>query len=192
MISVQLDKVLADPSRIKKRLKIKTSREDAILDRVYAEAVNVLNPEYVYFRCSGAEGVKERLCAGSGDISKLLSGVVECFVVICTVGSGYAGLQDAYKKAGDMVSSMYLDLVCSDTAENLAEYSSGLIFNRFFDVENHAKTRRFSPGYGDFGLGEQRYIFSLFDDRELGVSLTESMIMCPEKSVSYVFGVLEK
>lgn len=49
---------------------------------------------------------------------------------------------------------------------------------------------RFSPGYGDFALLCQRDIFRILDcPRQIGVSLTESCMMTPSKSVSAVIGI---
>lgn len=44
---------------------------------------------------------------------------------------------------------------------------------------------RFSPGYGDLDLSVQRDIFKLLNmEKNIGVSLTESLIMTPTKSVT--------
>ena len=49
---------------------------------------------------------------------------------------------------------------------------------------------RYSPGFGDFPLSAQRVMLSLLDaPRAAGVSLTETLLMVPSKSVSAVVGV---
>jgi hypothetical protein len=51
-------------------------------------------------------------------------------------------------------------------------------------------TARYSPGYGDFPLSEQRHIFALLDvTRRIGVSLTEGGLMLPQKSVTALIGL---
>lgn len=56
--------------------------------------------------------------------------------------------------------------------------------------ENRFITRRFSPGYGDFPLEAQREIFTLLDpNRQIGVSLNESLLMSPSKSVTAIMGI---
>ena len=51
---------------------------------------------------------------------------------------------------------------------------------------------RFSPGYGDFSLEYQKKIFELLDcPRKIGVSLTDSLMMIPSKSVSAIVGISE-
>ena len=49
---------------------------------------------------------------------------------------------------------------------------------------------RYSPGYGDFPLEAQRQIFSVLDcARQIGLSLNESLLMSPTKSVTAVVGI---
>ena len=49
---------------------------------------------------------------------------------------------------------------------------------------------RFSPGYGDLSLELQRDIFRLLDcQRQIGVTLGDSLLMSPSKSVTAIIGV---
>ena len=49
---------------------------------------------------------------------------------------------------------------------------------------------RFSPGYGDLPLELQRDIFAALDcPRQIGVSLNESLLMTPSKSVTAIIGL---
>ena len=51
-------------------------------------------------------------------------------------------------------------------------------------------TARFSPGYGDLLLQYQREIFSLLDcEKRIGVTLNDSLLMSPTKSVTAICGV---
>ena len=51
-------------------------------------------------------------------------------------------------------------------------------------------TTRFSPGYGDLPLAAQQEIFALLDPaRRIGLSLNESLLMSPSKSVTAVVGI---
>ena len=52
---------------------------------------------------------------------------------------------------------------------------------------------RFSPGYGDFSLEFQKDIFRALDaPRRIGLTLNESLLMTPTKSVTAVIGICEK
>ena len=51
-------------------------------------------------------------------------------------------------------------------------------------------TPRFSPGYGDLNINVQRDIFTHLDlSRKIGVTLNESLIISPSKSVTAIIGL---
>lgn len=51
---------------------------------------------------------------------------------------------------------------------------------------------RFSPGYGDLSLDAQREVFGALDcARQIGLSLTDSLLMTPSKSVTAFAGITE-
>ena len=53
-----------------------------------------------------------------------------------------------------------------------------------------ATTPRFSAGYGDLELSFQRDIFNLLDcHKKIGLTLNESLLMSPSKSVSAIIGI---
>lgn len=58
-------------------------------------------------------------------------------------------------------------------------------------VEQGFKLRsRFSPGYGDVQLEVQRHFFSLLPcTQRIGLTLTDSLVMAPEKSVTAFIGM---
>lgn len=52
---------------------------------------------------------------------------------------------------------------------------------------------RFSPGYGDWKLEEQRILFPVLDcAHTIGLTLTESCMMAPVKSVTAIVGIEER
>ena len=52
--------------------------------------------------------------------------------------------------------------------------------------------QRYSPGYGNFTLENQSYIFSLLNpSRHIGLTLNTSLLMSPSKSVTAIFGLKE-
>jgi len=48
---------------------------------------------------------------------------------------------------------------------------------------------RFSPGYGDLSLENQKLFFKALELEKMGMKLTESLMMFPEKSVTAIAGV---
>ena len=69
------------------------------------------------------------------------------------------------------------DLFCEETARRAAR-------------EGRRTRPRFSPGYGDLPLELQRDIFRALDcQRAIGLTLNESLLMSPSKSVTALIGI---
>ncbi|HOK42227.1 MAG TPA: methionine synthase [Thermoclostridium caenicola] len=87
--------------------------------------------------------------------------------------------------------AVILDAAASEIADAgldfLMDYIGTLLRRQGKVLTRH----RFSPGYGDVGLDQQAHLARLLDIGRLGVSLTETFILVPEKSVLAVAGVVE-
>ena len=60
------------------------------------------------------------------------------------------------------------------------------------DAEEQGKTTRprFSPGYGDLSLDVQKSFFRLLPCQRIGLTLMDTLVMSPEKSVTAFVGVM--
>lgn len=60
------------------------------------------------------------------------------------------------------------------------------------DTDGLAQRPRFSPGYGDWNLQEQRLFFPVLDcAKRIGLTLTDGLMMAPSKSVTAIIGLSE-
>jgi hypothetical protein len=80
-----------------------------------------------------------------------------------------------------------LDAAASVAADAMADDLESTLARAL--PEGEAVSWRFSPGYCDWSLREQRKLFSLLPDRPAGITLTPDCLMIPRKSVSGVIGV---
>jgi len=190
MISVPIIKILPDIEKLRKKLHVNSTREESLLVKILEEVVNVLDPKYSYKRIVFNEAPLQAMINRSNELASFLKGSAEGFVVICTVGHGAVKLIDGYQHSNDMISALYADRICSDAVENLAEYISKELLNKFFDHDLYKLTRRYSPGYGDLPLECQKDLFSLFNQSDLDIILTDKNYMNPDKSISYIVGIL--
>ena len=86
-----------------------------------------------------------------------------------------------------MAQAVVLDAVGSAAIESFCDWLSDG-WRR--DCPNFVLRPRFSPGYGDLPLETQKTLLSVLDaGRKAGVSLTESFLMLPQKSVSAIVGL---
>jgi cobalamin-dependent methionine synthase I len=110
---------------------------------------------------------------------------VTFFVV--TICHKLEGKIQEYVREGVLSSAAMLDAVGSAAVESVASYINALTDRRAKDT-GFKTIQRFSPGYGDWDLKSQKELLHLLNASQIGISLTSSNLMQPEKSVSGVIG----
>ncbi len=123
------------------------------------------------------------------DIAAFLSDCDQVILLACTLGAEPDALLRQLR-VRDMSEAVILDAAGSAAIENVCDNLCADLAAAFAP---RYLTERFSPGYGDFPLHQQVWFFRLLDmTRRLGVSLTESDLMLPQKTVTAVVGVSDR
>ena len=124
-----------------------------------------------------------------GEMAKtMLRECSHAVLLLCTLGAGFeARLRAA--SARDIAQAAMLDACGSAYVEAGCDAAEQAVAARF--PEKHL-TDRFSPGYGDLPLALQPALCAALNaQRRLGVTVTESMLMVPMKTVSAVIGLAD-
>lgn len=124
---------------------------------------------------------------GSASLSKHLSGCHAVYLVCTTIGAMFDALQR--RTAATSPSDAFVLQAIGAAAIEAWTDETELEIRRELR-EGETLVARYSPGYGDYPLEAQRTLLSLLDaPRKVGVSLTDSLLMAPSKSVSAIIGV---
>jgi len=121
---------------------------------------------------------------GAG-IHRLLQSARYAAIFVLTLGDKIDA-ELAMLNQGDFTDAYFLDGVASALADGLLQVLKQ-------ELQTEAKQRscilggRFSPGYARWELREQEKIFAILNANEIGVSLSETFFMIPQKSLSGVF-----
>lgn len=90
------------------------------------------------------------------------------------------------------VKSVAFQAIGAERIESLCDMFNDEVRSRAA-AENLYTRPRFSAGYGDFELSAQREIFKVLDcQRKIGLTLNDSLIMSPSKSVTAIIGISDK
>jgi hypothetical protein len=89
---------------------------------------------------------------------------------------------------GDVTQSYLVDAVASATAEQTTDVLHDHI-GKHMEKRGLKITNRYSPGYCDWSVAEQHLLFSFFPPGFCGITLMDSALMMPIKSVSGIIGV---
>ena len=123
------------------------------------------------------------------DIRRHLSGSSQVILMAATLG---AETETLIRRAQGvcMADAVILDTLASAAVENVCD---NVCADLAREMAPRRLTVRFSPGYGDFPLEQQRELCEVLNvSRRLGVTLTPGGLMIPRKSVTAVIGVLDE
>jgi hypothetical protein len=119
----------------------------------------------------------------SQNLVDLLNGCEEAYIMATTLGVSVDRLFEKYMRILQTKAA-----VCDATASALIESFCDYVND--FIVDGREATMRFSPGYGDFDLVHQKDILKFLDaNKKIGISLTDSLMMLPSKSVTAIIGI---
>ena len=125
----------------------------------------------------------------SKSVAELLRGSRAAVLMGVTAGPAIVELASAAVSSGDGASAIVYDAVGSETAEAAIDWLNMYIAQQVKRRGENLTRMRFSAGYGDFMLENQRLFFELLGLEKLGVSITERYIFIPEKTVTAIAGI---
>ena len=107
---------------------------------------------------------------------------------VCTAGAIFTELTSKFNQEGNYLEAFIVDAIGSFTAEKLTEKIQGFLE---FEMQKEGLriSNRYSPGYCDWPVSGQRELFDQMGEFPVTISLTESCLMLPIKSVSGIIGI---
>lgn len=120
----------------------------------------------------------------SAALRKNLEGCREVIVFAATVGLEIDRLIRRYTTLSP-AKALFFQAIGAERIESLCDACCAA-----WKAEGLRLRPRFSPGYGDLPLELQRDVFCVLDcPRKIGLSLNESLLMSPSKSVTAIVGI---
>ena len=109
-------------------------------------------------------------------------------VFTVTIGKGMELWNAELQRNNEILMSYLVDTAASATVENVTDYLHDQIG---IQMKEHGMniTNRYSPGYCNWPVSDQHKLFSLLPFEFCGISLTDSSLMMPVKSISGVIGI---
>ena len=161
-------------------------------ERLADELSGAIQPRYVY-RVFDLERLPDgvRLQGANVDLTgdsarKMLAGCGQAALLACTLGVRFDARLLALQ-ARDMAKAVLYDALGSAFVETGCDEAERDISQR---VPGLYLTDRFSPGYGDLPLALQPRLCAALDaERRLGITVSQSLLMNPVKSVTAVVGL---
>ena len=121
-------------------------------------------------------------------IARLLEQCEKAAVFLVTIGSHLEEMVCRLTEDGLMLQATVLDAIGSVAAEELVNFVQSRV-GEVAHAQRLYTSRRFSPGYCDWDVGQQKMVFRAVNGDSVGVRLTEGCQMLPRKSISGIIGI---
>lgn len=171
-----------------------SARISSLVDDYAKNAQGLINPLYSYVikDVEWARGciafIEDSIIFKSEVIVRLLEQCKHVAIFVVTIGKYLEETAWKLSRDGLILQATVLDAVGSDAVEKAAVSVHDRI-EEMARSEGLVTSRRFSPGYCDWNIGQQRMLFHALTGRTSGVRLTAECLMIPQKSISGIIGI---
>lgn len=174
-----------------------TPEIDRLIDHISEKCLESARPRYCFQIFPLETSPRGPVLVGTGvillgeDIKKHLLGAKSVAVMAATLGFE---AERAMMRLGQRstTSEVIFNAACTALIEAVSDRCEGEIVE-LARQRGLVTSYRYSPGYGDFPLEQQPEILGVIEaGTRLGITLTDSMLMLPKKSVSALIGLYPK
>lgn len=106
-----------------------------------------------------------------------------------TIGSKLMEKRQNFLDTSEIFNAVIYDAVGSEIVEEGAEYMHCFLGKIAAPKGGSILKKRFSPGYSDMSLEMQKKVFKLLNPEAIGIQLSPSCLMIPEKSITAFVGI---
>ena len=159
--------------------------------------LEISKPQYIYAFFdvetldSGIKLNKTNLLFRGNDIFDHLKGAEKCGIIAATLGA-QTEKEIILLEKRSMTDAIIFDSACSSLIENVVSRCEEEMIS-IVQKEGKFANYRYSPGYGDFPIETQKELISVLNaEKRIGLTVTDSFLMIPRKSVTAVFGVFSE
>lgn len=165
------------------------------IDAMIEEGLTLCNIQGVYGRYEikshEENGIKifDDIFLESKSLSKLLQNSLEVVFMATTAGSGIIERIQQEIKNENADFALILDSLASQIVDAGLDFMVEFINKEIRREGKKLTKKRYSPGYGDLLLTNQKIIYDILNLKKLGIEITESFMLVPEKSVIAIAGI---
>ena len=173
---------LVDKKEILRYMGCKTPDENilSLLEECLSEAMPTLSYAVSY----SVYPIKYKKDISSDGLLKHLSDSDEIIVFAATIGVGIDRLISKYSRISP-TKAVIFQAIGTERIEALCDAFCDEMKKKYGCITN-----RFSPGYSDWDIKDQKLIISITEaTKNLGICLNDSFLMSPSKSVTAVIGI---
>ena len=167
--------------------------DEKMIEDAAQEALLLISPRSAYavynYDCQrGVIKADDELALTGKSIKKHLAGCEKVLAISATIGPDIVEAITQHFDEGRYAHSVLLDAAATEAVEEAANALEKMLSPKI-KAQGFASRWRFSPGYGDWPLEAQQDFMPLACAAEIGINLTESMMLSPRISVTAIIGL---
>jgi hypothetical protein len=169
------------------------SHISSLIDSQLEESAALIQPQACYTIRPIKDVAGSTLSVGglmftSRRISPTFSGCSLVAIFVASIGDRLEKKVARLMEKGLALEAFIMESIGSVAVEKAADWLENEIRGMATAKGNKAGWR-YSPGYCDWDITEQKKLFSLLDGKSIGVHLTNTCLMIPRKSISGIIGI---
>lgn len=172
----------------------KTDFDPSLIRDACLEAQLLSKPQgiwqiYDYNHCTHTIMATQPVQLQGKSITKHLQKAEKVIVLAVTIGEAVEKAVTKHFEQDAYTHSVLLDAAATTAVEMAADLMEKTIQQRIYP-QGYRTLMRFSPGYGDWDIHFQPEMMQLACAAEIGIELTDSMMLVPRKSVTAIIGLV--
>jgi hypothetical protein len=174
-----------------------SSRQTTEIENYMEEARSLISLKGTVLRLPICEISPTRVVLGkevvfeSRHLARFLDRCREVALLGATAGSAIMAAIADDAAGSNVTKAVVMDATASEMTDAALDWMMSYLRQSLRRENKMPLPRRYSAGYGDFALENQKTIYRLLQLDRFGVSLTESCLLIPEKSVTALTGILD-
>lgn len=171
-----------------------SARLSSLVDEYLENAYHLVEPSYscvirdITFVQGSHVAIEDSVTFESRVIAQLLEKCHKVAVFLATIGDHLEEMVRHLAEDKLVLEAVVLDAIGSVAAESVADFIQGRVEEKA-NAQGLCISQRFSPGYCDWDIGQQRTLFWTMNGNSAGVRLTKECLMLPQKSISGIIGI---
>ena len=172
-----------------------TDFDERMIEEACEDARLLANPRSIWqlydYDCLTGKVLSSPIFQLEGNsIRKHLAGCGQVILLAATVGEEIEHEVTRRFDEGTYTSSVLLDAAATTAVEQVADALEKAI-EPDLSRKGLGMRWRFSPGYGDWPLEQQPELIGLSHAEEIGISLSEALMLVPRKSITAIIGLFK-
>ena len=173
-----------------------TTQQEKLTDSFISEAASFITLKGAALRIPIAERkdsvillAAEDICLKSARLASFLHNCTEALLLGATAGHDIIAATKKNMAGNAVAKAAVFDATASEMTDSALGWLMDYYRRLLLRERKNLLTRRYSAGYGDFHLENQRYFHTLLNLGAIDVQISPANVLLPEKSVTAITGI---